>query len=204
MGDAHGGVFEGAAEPSLALAQRLLGMPVIGDIDATADEPNRSTRRVAHGHAAREHPAIRPILTPDAMLDLELTGLAGQVILDGTVEPLPVIGMNQVEHGLEAGRDLGPLEAQLLPDVGEIRPAVVNLTAGHIELPDADIRTPHRQLEAGVGQPERILDPLAPEISRSSSRGLRMASATGVTGTKAMTVLTDAMAVASLIRPASR
>ena len=41
-------------------------------------------------------------------------------------------------------------------------------------------------------------------ISRSSSRGLRMASATGVMGTKAMTVLTETMAVASLIRPASR
>ena len=41
-------------------------------------------------------------------------------------------------------------------------------------------------------------------ISRSSSRGVRMARASGVIGTRAMTVLTDAMAVPSLIRPASR
>ena len=34
--------------------------------------------------------------------------------------------------------------------------------------------------------------------------GLRMARACGAIGTRAMTVLTDAMAVASLIRPASR
>ena len=41
-------------------------------------------------------------------------------------------------------------------------------------------------------------------ISRSSSRGVRMARACGVAGTRAMTVLTDAIAVANLIRPASR
>ena len=42
VGDADGGVLEGAAEPLLALAQRLLGPPVVGDVDAAADEPNRS------------------------------------------------------------------------------------------------------------------------------------------------------------------
>ncbi len=46
VGDAHGGVFERAAEPLLALAQRLLGPHPLGDVLCQGDDADESAVRV--------------------------------------------------------------------------------------------------------------------------------------------------------------
>ena len=52
VGDADGGVLEGAAEPLLALAQRLLGPLEVGDVDAGPEPFDDVPFAVPDGHAA--------------------------------------------------------------------------------------------------------------------------------------------------------
>ena len=83
VGDADRGVLERAAEPLLALAQRLLGPLAVGDVDGAAHETNRLPPGIAHGNAPCERPAVGTVLVAAPEFDIVLTGLPGQVAANG-------------------------------------------------------------------------------------------------------------------------
>src|SRR5262249_56591796 len=62
--DADPRVLERAAEPLLALAQRVLGPLALGDVDARAGEAERPAVGVSHHHPAGQEPAVRAVPVP--------------------------------------------------------------------------------------------------------------------------------------------
>ena len=157
-----GGMVHERPEPLLAGPQRLLRPLQVGDIDAAADEANRPARRVAHGHAPREPPAVRAILVPGPKLNFELPGFAGQVGSNGVSQPLAVIGMYHHDHrGCNLGRQLGATVAQELPVASIGHAAVLEDAVGDVDFPGAGSRAAQRQLQAGVGLAQLLLQPFA-------------------------------------------
>ena len=67
VADADGGVLERAAEPLLALPQRLLGLPEVGDVGAGPEPFDDLARAVADGDAAGLEPAVHAVRTADAI-----------------------------------------------------------------------------------------------------------------------------------------
>ncbi len=148
-------------EPLLAGPQRLLGLLEGSNIDGATHQANRFALCVAHGHAAREQPAVRAIFVPAPRLDLVIPGLAGQIGSHGALHPLPVIGMHERHPGRKVGWQLGTVVAGLVVETNELPAAVLENAVRHVHFANSDVRASHRQLQAGVGLPQLALQPLA-------------------------------------------
>src|SRR5262249_18896046 len=162
VGDADRGVLERAAEPLLALAQRLLGPLAVGGFGWAAHETNRLPPGVAHGNAPCERPAVGTVLVAAPAFDLVLTGLPGQVAANGLFHPCAILWVDLGHAGLVGKCGIGwGFVAVLLPDIHEVHPRVTVVAVGHVIIPDADVRAAQRQLGARGGLAQLLLQSFA-------------------------------------------
>ena len=88
------------------VAQPLLGRLAGGDVRHRARKSRRSALGVAHRDPAAQHPAEAAVGVADAVLALEVRGLAPEVSVERGTQMPEVVGAHPVEPFLGRGSDL--------------------------------------------------------------------------------------------------
>src|SRR5262249_28270230 len=136
-------VVDARAEPALTLAQGLLGLLALGDVDACAYEADRPAGVVAYRHTAGQHPAVQSVPVPHPKLDRILRRLAQEEGAQVLSHPLSVVGMDGRHHGLIVDGAGGSRITERLHDVGAEYMAGPPAPPRHVVFPDADVGAAH-------------------------------------------------------------
>ena len=103
------------------LLQALGQAFVLAQIDVPASQADRFTCRIAQDSPARANQAIGPIFVPQSVLDLILRERPGKQAVRRRRCLLPILGMQQLDPGLEAiGQFCIAITDKLLPARGEV------------------------------------------------------------------------------------
>src|SRR3954452_9264525 len=123
VADADGGVLERAAEPLLALPQRQLGLPEVGDIGAGPEPLDDPACAVADGGAAGLEPAVHAVRTSDAIFHV-IRAAPRHLLGPESPGRLPVV---RVQH-----RQPAPAQQVTLGHPGVLRPLLAEVVTGAV------------------------------------------------------------------------
>jgi hypothetical protein len=119
--------------------QPLLGVAPLGDVRQRAGDADRCAAGVAGGEPARQDPAPAAVGVADPVFALEVGAGTRQVMVDLALQPVDVVGVDELEPGLRPVRRELVVAEQRLPALG-----VVHARRHEVPVPDAVVGGAHR------------------------------------------------------------